>query len=331
MTSRFMFVSGVVVVLVVMGLSSATRPFLKLDLWLDQRDSVVTAQANALSPIIACVNRVDVHWRNAYDKFERPRPAGNAFDSYLAEARDFDNTDAYTVHDIQKDLCLSHINEKLELLAYQPVLSQKVRDYAQALQGAAVIFTPERLDRSANFYATPLARLSQGSGQIQAASNAYINASTALREELLPLDVAQRSEQLKLLEARVGREIHWSLLAYMMQARETLELLEDGMKHRTLTPQAVADTTADLQQAWNRRAPFIALREGGFRNKDDDARELWRHLSAPAQSYLDALNTLHKDWQNHAEPQRLSDDYYAVTHGYDALLSQYNRQARANF
>ncbi|WRH90210.1 hypothetical protein RCC30_15470 [Pseudomonas fluorescens] len=68
MTSRFMFVSGVVVVLVVMGLASATRPFLKLDLWLDQRESPVTAQANALSPIIACVNRVDVHWRNAYDK-----------------------------------------------------------------------------------------------------------------------------------------------------------------------------------------------------------------------------------------------------------------------
>jgi hypothetical protein len=133
-----MFVSGVVVVLVVMGLSSATRPFLKLDLWLDQRESPVTAQANALSPIIACVNRVDVHWRNAYDKFERPRPTSDAFGHYLAEARDFDNTDAYTVQDIQKDLCLSHINEKLELLAYQPVLSQKVRDYAQALQGGGV-------------------------------------------------------------------------------------------------------------------------------------------------------------------------------------------------
>ena len=61
MTSRFMFVSGVVVVLVVLGLTSATRPFLKLDLWLDQCESPVTAQANALSPIIACVNRVDVH------------------------------------------------------------------------------------------------------------------------------------------------------------------------------------------------------------------------------------------------------------------------------
>ncbi|CAI8784672.1 DUF3829 domain-containing protein [Pseudomonas sp. IT-347P] len=331
MTSRFMFVSGVVVVLVVMGLSSATRPFLKLDLWLDQRESPVTAQANALSPIIACVNRVDVHWRNAYDKIESPRPSSDAFGKYIAEARDFDNTDAYTVHDIQKDLCLSHINEKLELLGYQPVLSQKVRDYAQALQEAAVIFTPTRLDRSANFYATPLARLPQVAGQIQAASNAYINASTALRKELLPMDVAQRPAQLERLEARVGKEIHWSLLAYMIQARATLELLEDGMKQRTLTPQAVADTTADLQQAWNRRQSFIGLREGGFRNKDDDARELWQHISEPSKNYLDALNTLHKDWQNHAEPQRLSDDYYAVTRGYDVLLSHYNRQARANF
>jgi hypothetical protein len=32
------------------------------------------------------------------------------------------------------------------------------------------------------------------------------------------------TEQLKRLEARVGKEIHWSLLAYMIEARETLEL-----------------------------------------------------------------------------------------------------------
>jgi hypothetical protein len=71
--------------------------------------------------------------------------------------------------------------------------------------------------------------------------------------------------------------------------------------------------------------------ERGFRTKDDDAKELWEYISEPAQHYLDALNTLHKDWQEHAEPQRLSDDYYAVTRGYDALLSHYNRRARANF
>jgi hypothetical protein len=41
--------------------------------------------------------------------------------------------------------------------------------------------------------------------------------------------------------------------------------------------------------------------------------DLWGHISEPAQHYLDALYTLHKDWQDHAEPQRLSDDYYAVT------------------
>ncbi|ROO12056.1 hypothetical protein BK673_06985 [Pseudomonas fluorescens] len=331
MTSRFMFVSGVVVVLVVMGLASATRPFLKLDLWLDQRESPVTAQANALSPIIACVNRVDVHWRNAYDKNQHQRPTADAFGKYISEPQDFDNSDAFTVRDIQEDTCLREINEKLELLAYQPALSQKVRDYAQALKWASVISPPTRLDRSASFFVVPFNQTPRVLAQIQTASNAYISASTALREELLPLDVAQRLAQLKVLEARVGKEIHWSLLAYMIQARETLERLEDGMKHRTLTPQAVAETTADLQQAWNRGGPFIGPREPGFRNKDDDARELWRHIREPAQHYLEALNTLHKDWQDRAEPQRLSDDYYAVTRGYDALLSHYNRQARANF
>jgi hypothetical protein len=331
MTSRFVFVSGLVVVLVVLGLSSATRPFLKLDLWLDQREAPVTAQANALSPIIACVNRVDVHWLNAYDVDEHSRPMTDAFGRRFSEPRDFDNSDAFTVREIQEDTCLRDINEKLELLAYQPALSQKVRDYAQALKWASVISPPTRLDKSASFFVIPFNQTPRLLAQIQTARNAYINASTALREELLPLDVAQRPEQLKLLEARVGKDIHWSLLAYMIQARETLELLEVGMKHRTLTPQAVAETTADLQQAWNRREPFIGPREPGFRNKDDDARDLWRHINEPAQKYLDALYALHKDWQNHAEPQRLSDDYYAVTRGYDALLSQYNRRARADF
>lgn len=239
--------------------------------------------------------------------------------------------DARIVQDIQKDVCLSNMNLKLDLLGYQPELSQRSRDYAKALQGVATVSMPSRFDRSASFVSVFPNPSGAYRERYQSAIADYLRTSTALRHDLVALDVAQRSEQLKRLDARMGKEIHWSLLAYMIQARETLELLEDRMKHRTLTPQAVADTTADLQLAWNRRGPFIGPREPGFRNKDDDARELWRHINEPAQHYLDALNTLHKDWQDHAEPQRLSDDYYAVTRGYDALLSHYNRQARANF
>ena len=117
----------------------------------------------------------------------------------------------------------------------------------------------------------------------------------------------------------------------MIQARETVDVLDEAMKNRTLTPKLLADTTAKLQQAWNRREPWLAPRTGGFQNKTDAARDLWLRIGEPGQNYLEALNTLQADWQNHAKPERLSEDYYAVTRRYDGLLSHYNRLARASF
>lgn len=332
MSSRMMFVSGLLIALLVMGLSGATTPFLQLDLWLDNRDAPVTAQANALSPIITCINRVDVHWQVAYEQYKHPKPPKDySAANWVPEPRDFEDSDARIVQDIQKDVCLSNMNLKLDLLGYQPGLSQRARDYAKALQGVATVSMPSRFDRSASFVSVfPNPSGGYRERYLSAIAD-YLQTSAALRKDLVALDMAQRSEQLKRLDARMGKEIHWSLLAYMIQARNTLEQLEDGMKHQTLTPQTVADTTASLQQAWSRREPFMRTGERGFRTKDDDAKELWEYISEPAQHYLDALNTLHKDWQEHAEPQRLSDDYYAVTRGYDALLSHYNRRARANF
>lgn len=74
MTTRVMFCVGIFFALVIMGLTGAIRPFLQLDLWLDGRDAPITAQANALSPVIACVNRIDVQWRVAYDRYKNPQP-----------------------------------------------------------------------------------------------------------------------------------------------------------------------------------------------------------------------------------------------------------------
>lgn len=332
MSSRMMFVSGLLIALLVMGLSGATTPFLQLDLWLDNRDAPVTAQANALSPIITCVNRVDVHWQVAYEQYKNPKPPKDySAANWVPEPRDFEDSDARIVQDIQKDICLSNMNLKLDLLGYQPGLSQSARDYAKALQGVATVSMPSRFDRSASFVSVFPNPTGGYRERYLSAIADYLQTSAALRKDLVALDIIQRNEQLKRLEARVGKDIHWSLLAYMIEARETLERLDDGMKHRTLTPRTVADTTARLQQSWDRREPFMRLHERGLRTKDDDASELWEYIREPSQQYLEALYTLHRDWQNHAEPQRLSDDYYAVTRGYDALLSQYNREARANF
>ncbi|MFJ4193444.1 DUF3829 domain-containing protein [Pseudomonas sp. NPDC089534] len=327
MNANTLFPIGLVVAAIVMGLSAATTPIIEFDLWLDSRDAPVTAQANALSPVIACINRVDVHWRLAYDRYKHPEPEPVPIGKWFADRQEFADADLFNVQELQRDVCLSGMDAKLGLLAYRPALAQKARDYADALHRAAAWAPTNRFDSKPEFPSDA----GQYAAQIQTAADDYASASATLRADVLTLDKAQRPEQLKRLEQRVGKDIHWHLLAYMIQARDTLDRLDDGMKHRTLTPQAVADTTADLQQAWDRRKPFLGLRGPGFRNKDDDARELWERIDAPAQKYLNALNTLHKDWRERAAPQRLSDDYYAVNRSYDALLSHYNRQARASF
>ena len=325
---------GLVFGVVIMGLTGVSRPFSQLDLWLDQRDAPVTAQANALSPLIACVNRVDVQWRVAYDLYKTPQPPRQITEQWLRSLSDFEDSDARNVRDIQRDLCSGRLAEKLELLAYQPELAQTANAYVRALDQVAMTIPSGRFDRGASFVTGTqnAAALIVENAFIPPVADSYNNASIALRESLLPLDAAQRPEQLKRLEERVGKDIHWYLLAYMMQARETIDVLDAAMKNRTLTPQLLADTTAKLQQAWDRREPFlVAQTSGGFQTKTDAARDLWLYIGKPSTVYLQALNTLHKDWQEHAPPQRLSDDFYAVSRSYDGLLSYYNRRARAEF
>ncbi|WP_285355540.1 DUF3829 domain-containing protein [Pseudomonas sp. lyk4-R2A-10] len=331
MSSRMMFCLGIFFALVIMALTSATRPFLQLDLWLDGRDAPVTAQANAMSPVIACINRIDVQWRVAYDRYQNPQPPLPRDQRWLKSLNDFDDSDAFNVRDIQRDVCGQGLTEKLELLAWQPELARQANEYVQALTHVTTTIAPTRFYREASFVSSSQQPSPGELAAIERVSQEYIGASTALRQSLLPIDTTQRAEQLKLIEARLGRDIHWDLLAYMIQARETIDMLDEAMKNRTLTPKLLADTTAKLQQTWNRREPWLAPRTGGFQNKTDAARDLWLRIGEPGQNYLEALNTLQADWHNHAKPERLSEDYYAVTRRYDGLLSHYNRLARASF
>ncbi|MEO3723363.1 DUF3829 domain-containing protein [Pseudomonas syringae] len=331
MNAKMLFPFGLVIALVVMGLTGATRPLLQIDLWLDELDAPITAQANALSPVINCINRVDVQWRVAYDRYMNPQSPQPRTPQWFASLKAFDDSDAFNVRDIQRDACFRGVTRKLELLNHQPVLAQKADEYVRTLEYVTTVIPPSRYDREASFFSASQQPSKEESEAIRRASEDYNRASTALRQALLPLDAAQRPEQLKRLETRLGKDIHWYLLAYMIQARETVDVLDQAMRNRTLTPQLLADTTAKLQQAWDRREPFLRSPYTAFQSKTDAAQDLWLHIGVPGTEYLEALNTLQKDWQNHAEPQRLSDDFHAVTRNYDGLLSHYNRRARAEF
>lgn len=58
---------------------------------------------------------------------------------------------------------------------------------------------------------------------------------------------------------------------------------------------------------------------------------IWASIASSAQRYQKALDQLQTDWQPTATPTRLSDDFFAVTHGYDELLTSYNREAMRRY
>ncbi|MHC8344354.1 DUF3829 domain-containing protein [Pseudomonas sp. RT6P73] len=207
----------------------------------------------------------------------------------------------------------------------------KADAYAQALQQVTPLTQQITFYRQARF-STAISEVQPAfADQFRSRAEDYLTASTLLRQQVESLDLEQRREQLNLIEARLGKDIHWYLLAYMIQARDTLNLVTEGVKNRTLTPQALAKTTAELQLAWDYRQQFIQHQLPETQKRNEVPGYLWSHIARPTKRYLTALNTLHKDWQNKAEPQRLSDDFYAVTRGYDSLISHYNRLARAEY
>ncbi|MBV6822938.1 DUF3829 domain-containing protein [Pseudomonas sp. PD9R] len=330
MNPNFLFPVGLVLGLVLMGLTGASKPFARIDLWLDNHDAPVTAQANAQSPVIDCLNRVDVHWRVAYALYQRPQNPADPTGAWEANQHDFNDNGPWNVGYVQKDICSAKISEKLNLLQYDKPISLMADRYVQALQRVTPLteqinFYRERFFSSRTYDFAPAV-----ASQFKLKADDYLEASTVLKQRVETLDLEQRRQQIKLLETRLGKDIHWYLLAYMIQAKDTLNLVSEGVKNRSLTPQALAKTTEDLQRAWDSGQPFLRPQ---FAQSDRDKVPiyLYSEIARPTQQYLKALGTLHKDWQNKAQPQRLSDDFYTVTRSYDALISYYNRLARAEY
>lgn len=331
MNPKWLFPVATLVMLILMGLAGSSKFVARIDLWLDRHDAPLTAQANALSPVIDCINRVDVHWRVAYALYKSPKQPAEPVRDWITNQHDFDDNGARDAPAIQRDICSPKISEKLKLLDYDPTLALKADAYAQALQQVTPFTQQITFYRQARF-STAISEVQPAfADQFRPRAEDYLTASTVLRQQVEALDLEQRREQLKLIEARLGKDIHWYLLAYMIQARDTLNLVTEGVNNRSLTPQALAKAIAELQLAWDYLQQFGQRHIQETQKRNEAPSYLWSHIARPTQKYLDALNALHKDWKNKAEPQRLSDDFYAVTRGYDSLISHYNRLARAEY
>lgn len=319
MNAKWLFPVSLGLGLFLLGLSGA-RP----------QDDPQTARARALRPIIHCINELDVQWRLNHEANNARADLQASFSAYLSNAQEFaGNTAIQELKALRSAVCSDAISQPLKSLEPDSPLLAATETYLQALGR----FSTATLGTS--YYLTEAIRPSSAekvweqAERLRPESDTYLQASTALRQMLTPQDLTQRREQQRQLESRLGRDIHWTLLTYMIQARTTVDLLEQGMREKTLTPEVLAGTTEDLQRFWSAREAFVF--GPAIDKRNEEALALLKDIARPAENYLANLRTLHQDWLEHAEPQRLSDDFHAVTRSYDSMLSHYNARANTQF
>lgn len=327
MNPKWVLPIGLILGLGLLGVAGATKPFQRVQLWLDQRDSPHTAAASALAPIIDCVNRIDRDTRLAYYRMHSNQPEAPDNDK-------FGDRNEPEPRIIQASVCSQLYTLKLERQQPGSPLAGLASAYAYRLHrftSLADRVTPtqaERLSLSGR-QAVVLPVTESLKQELVQEGEDYLEVSTQLRQQVEKEDLSVRPAQLALLESRFGRDLHWHVLNYMIIARRAVNTIEQGMHDARLTPQTVASQADALQQAADAGKAY--LRAHPTQHLDEEARNLWYSITPAADDYVAAMGTLHQDWLQHAPPQQLSDDYYLVTRRYDALLSYYNRPARNAF
>lgn len=324
MTQRVFLTVGCALIFGLFILMGAGTPITRVQLWLAGLDSRESARATALSPLIKCVNQYDVHWRLGYYNYRTQGVWRVGFADMLNNARDFANSSS-DIEQLSTQACGTRMLNGLRQLRPNAPLIGLGETYLEALRQAnatrRAYAPPVRGDYTAAANPADVARA-------QPVFDRYLQASADLREALAVADISGRRAQQRLLEKRLGQDIHWHLLGYMIQARSSVDQLSQGLRQNTLNPALLAQANADLQQAWDAGQP---LRNRTQPNRPDTALYLWSAITPSAQSYHLALQTLLQDWQAHATPQRLSEDYHAVVRAYDSLLSFYNKPAQMDY
>lgn len=317
-----------------LGLAGAGKQVGQFQLWLAKGEGPDAAKAMALAPIIDCMNRVDRDWRLAYYAYTTKQWLKPTIEQILAEPVDrwgtrqaeFGDRNEVDGRHVQNDICAPRISDRLQRLEPDNPMVGAVGRYVQALQDV----TP--LTDVFDFYQNISPNVFVGDAVADAMprkGDAYMAASTELRQRLEAEDLRLRPGQLAQLETRFGRDTHWHLLNYMLAARTAVNQIEQGVRQANLTPQTLGALTDAVQQAALDATEYRRLHPA--RPQAEFAGYLWGTITPSADAYLTALHTLHRDWLAHAPAQQLSDDFYQVTRRYDALLSYYNKLARSEF
>ncbi|MGA8138109.1 MULTISPECIES: DUF3829 domain-containing protein [Pseudomonas] len=313
MDQRWFMTFGVLLICAIYMLIGTEQQQSLFGLWLDRHSSQEVAEANALRPLIRCVNLADVPWR-----LDRAAPPSKQRD-------DFPYIQRYDPDAILRDFCKPDIVFKSGIVEGTRQIGPIVGHYTSTFR--AMLERYQGLQRDSSPDAT--LALTRHDKDYAYRIEAFLSASEAMRRELESLELTLRPKQLELLEQSQGRDLHWYLLNYMIRARETADQLTEAANRQKLDLPLLAAISEALLQA--RQAGETYRDSHPATHRKGPVQDLWSLLEEPAQRYQTALEQLATDWRNHAEPHVLSDDFWNVTHRYDVLLALYNKQADIDF
>jgi hypothetical protein len=293
--------------------------------WLRQPDLAEREKANALRPLIACLNSVDSRWRHAYAKYlNRDRKVDPTLKERFPE--DFD-----PMVSVREQLNYRRAND-VYICRLDPVRKDNIQKSAPELVPlqnrfeASLTAANQAAEKFDFFSPTPLYSVSptdkaERDNLFIPLVNDYLNASDQLRRALDTQDQGLRQVQLEQLKTRDQLK-YAHILTYMLQARTLMLKLDNRVRERTFTASDLSDATLMLQQAWDDGTRYMQANPAT--SNADYPENIWNYVRSPGKNYLDAVNRLRDDWAANASPQQLSDDFERIGRRYDQLIEVYN-------
>ncbi|MEB0045248.1 MULTISPECIES: DUF3829 domain-containing protein [unclassified Pseudomonas] len=329
--------------LIILGIVAVgLTPFLQpLDAWvplqtrLRGQSTAALEQSRSLSVLIQCVNQVDGPWRRGFEAYqahetksaasllELQRRYPDLFNPRYGDeaSRDSDG------HTRRLAPCMPQSKAQLALHDALPDQERSALDYAEALRGMRQQIG--RLDfESQLLIATNLKPRNAMDGFLPAAER-LIEASNTLRPVIEQKDRELRTTQLAQLEQRLGKDAHWYVLNALLGVRDALTAIKDSADRQTLTPSTLAATHESLRLQLEQTRNYLAANPST--RSTYNVRQMWRHVDPLTQAWMHTMQTLIDDWNQHAPPHRLSEDFDTMTLGYDQLIGEYNRWADTVF
>lgn len=280
--------------------------------WVSPLAATENHQAEALRPIIDCLNYADGHWRRAYEQY-RKRASGHDTANRV-QPLPGPQLSLADYHEKRPGLCMLDDAQTKAVKRYLPHLFELQRRYANQL--VEVYVASQKFD----FYpdsTAPALTAAERDVRFLPLAQSLINTSNELRAAVDQADRRIRLEQLAQLQAR-GKQQLALVPQWILQTRDTTSALNH------LEPYPLAEAVKSLQSAWDSAKQAL-------QQPDPQALHLWKQVEQPGNDYLLALQQFSQHQQEHAGPAQRDIDYAETLRRFDLLVDTYNQAARDDF